>query len=278
MKIIISHDVDHITAWEHTRDLIIPKFIIRSSFEFLSGKISVKEYLNRCRGFISNKWQNLEELMTFDKEGGIPATFFVGVAKGKGLSYNLADATYWIKRIVDNGFDVGLHGIAYQNYREMQKEYEIFIQASGLEKFGIRIHYLKLADCTLECLSKLGYLYDATTFKSKKVIKIGNLLEFPVHIMDTDLFCRGGGYQKLNLKQVMDKTKNILDQSLNKDVKYFTLLFHDRYFCDSYKAWRDWYIWVVDQLKESGFKFISYQEALSNEEVLLSSRGQNENA
>ncbi len=30
MKIIISHDVDHITVLEHNRDLIIPKFIVRS--------------------------------------------------------------------------------------------------------------------------------------------------------------------------------------------------------------------------------------------------------
>jgi hypothetical protein len=30
MKVIISHDVDHVSVIEHKKDLIIPKFWIRS--------------------------------------------------------------------------------------------------------------------------------------------------------------------------------------------------------------------------------------------------------
>ena len=39
MKVIISHDIDHITAREHLTDTIIPKFIIRNKIELLTGKI-----------------------------------------------------------------------------------------------------------------------------------------------------------------------------------------------------------------------------------------------
>jgi hypothetical protein len=43
MKIIISHDIDHITVFEHKKDLIIPKFIIRSFIELGLGYISFSE-------------------------------------------------------------------------------------------------------------------------------------------------------------------------------------------------------------------------------------------
>ena len=79
MKVIISHDVDHIKVWEHKRDLIIPKFIARSFIEFVLGYISFFELKNRGKSIIENRWQNLEELLQFDKENDVPSTFFIGV-------------------------------------------------------------------------------------------------------------------------------------------------------------------------------------------------------
>ena len=99
MKIIISHDVDHITVWEHKKDLIISKFIVRSFIEFGLGYISPVELKIRFKSLLENKWQNIEELMQFDKENEIPSTFFVGIVNGLGLSYSLKDAEFWIKRI-----------------------------------------------------------------------------------------------------------------------------------------------------------------------------------
>lgn len=89
MKIIISHDVDHITVWEHRKDLIIPKFIMRSFIEFTLGYISTSEIRNRFKEFVKNKWQNIKELIEFDRENKIPSTFFIGVANGMGLNYSL---------------------------------------------------------------------------------------------------------------------------------------------------------------------------------------------
>jgi len=165
MKVIISHDVDHITVWEHKKDLIIPKFLARSSIELINRSISGEEYLLRLKNIINNKWQNIEELMRFDKQNGIPSTFFVGVNNGLGLSYPLRDAEYWSKKILENGFDVGIHGIAYNNFNDMKKEFETFSQISGQERFGIRMHYLRNDTRTLELLSKVGYYFDSTLYK-----------------------------------------------------------------------------------------------------------------
>ena len=74
MKIIVSHDVDHITAWEHWRDLVVPKALVRSSIELISGKIGLVEYFLRFREVALNKYQYLDELMRFDRENDVAST------------------------------------------------------------------------------------------------------------------------------------------------------------------------------------------------------------
>ena len=61
MKIIISHDVDHITVWEHlTKDFIIPKFLLRNKIELLTGKIGFNEYCLRIKDVFNNKFQSIQ--------------------------------------------------------------------------------------------------------------------------------------------------------------------------------------------------------------------------
>lgn len=266
MKIIISHDVDHITVWEHVDDLVLPKHVVRSMVEFLLGKVTFKDFMSRGKELLFNKWQNLEELMSFDRENNIPSTFFMAVANGKGLSYSIKDAEYWINKIANNGFNVGLHGIAYDNSENIRTEYEVFKKISGVQKFGIRMHYLRMADNTLALLGKIGYLFDSTIFKPENCFKENGLWEFPLHIMDCTIFCGSRPYQVLNLEQAKEKTKRIIDTLASRGIKYFTVLFHDRYFCDAYSSWRDWYVWLIRHFKKNGVEFVGYLQAVDNEE------------
>ena len=34
MKVIVSHDIDHVTVWEHYNDMIVPKFVIIATTGF----------------------------------------------------------------------------------------------------------------------------------------------------------------------------------------------------------------------------------------------------
>jgi len=262
MKVIISHDVDHITVLEHNKDLIIPKFLVRSSVELINKSISVKEYLWRLKDILNNKWQNLEELMKFDKENGINSTFFIGVSNGLGLSYSLESAQHWIKNILKEGFDVGVHGIACSNFDNMKKEFEVFKQISGKEKIGIRMHYLRSDKTTLELLSKIGYYFDSTLYGLDNPFKIGNLWEFPLCMMDGYIIYKNSRFQNQNLKQVKDSTKEIIEEAFKRNLKYFTILFHDRYFSDSFWTWKEWYIWLIEYLKENKIEFITFKEAI----------------
>ena len=245
MKVIISHDVDHLTAWEHKSDLIIPKQTIRSLIEFFLGYISISEITNRFRDTLKNKWHNIESLMKFDSENSIPSTFFIGTSNGKGLNYKIKDAEYWIKKILKKGFDVGVHGIAFEKFNDIQKEHVSFKNIIGLENFGIRMHYLRCDMDTLGIFSEVGYLYDTSIYEMKNPFKVGNLWEFPLHIMDGYVINKKARWQNQNLKQSKETTRKIIDEGFNKGIKYFTILFHDYFFSDSFKTWKEWYVWLV---------------------------------
>jgi peptidoglycan/xylan/chitin deacetylase (PgdA/CDA1 family) len=262
MKIIISHDVDSITAWEHKKDLAIPKFIVRSSIELVIGKIDFTEYFLRFKELAKNRLQNLEELMAFDIKNKIPSTFFVGVNNGLGLAYSLQAAKYWIKKIAERGFDIGVHGIEFNNPEWIRNEYEIFEKLSDSENFGIRMHYLRNSSDTLKFLNEAGYIFDSSLYKLENPYKVGDLWEIPLHVMDTYLFNKNSRWQDQTLEQVKETTKVKTDKAYNSGMKYFTVLFHDRYFSNSFKSWKDWYVWIVDYLKSSGFEFTSYREAI----------------
>lgn len=272
MKVIISHDVDHVTVWEHKKDLIIPKFIIRNFLELIFNKISIIEYFRRYKAFLKNKWDNIHELLEFNKKNNIPATFFIGVSNGRYLNYSLKNAEIWIRRIMAEGFDVGVHGIAYDKLNEMKKEHETFRRLSHLQNFGIRMHYLMNTENTVKYLNEAGYLFDSTMYEKKNPYRVGKMWEFPLHIMDGYILCENSRWQNRNLEQAKEATKKIIEEALSKNINYLTILFHDRYFNDAFKTWKDWYVWVISYLKGNGFKFVNYRQAIKEITVLLETR------
>ena len=268
MKVIISHDIDHITALEHKSDLIIPKFILRSSIELLIRSISLSEFNARLCDILKNRFNNIKELMLFDRENDIPSTFFFAVTNGLGLSYSLDDAKYWIKKVLHNGFDVGVHGIEYIQFETMKKEFEVFREISCLDRFGIRMHYLRNDKETIKKLSLIGYLFDSTIYSLDNPYKINNIWEFPLHIMDGFLITDRKGWQTDNIGKIIDRTKGLIDKAYDNNLKYLTILFHDRYFSNSFLTWKRWYIWLISYFKDNKIPFISYKQAIKELEMI----------
>ena len=207
--------------------------------------------------------------MTFDQQHGILSTFFVSVSKGYFLSYGVDSACLFINRIKARGFDVGVHGISFDSQNDMAKEHRIFAEISGLKSFGIRIHYLRRAPNTISYLSEIGYNFDSSEYELKHPRKYGQLWEFPLHVMDGYIICKGSGRQRCSLEQAQLATLDRLEMASKAGIRYFTLLFHDRYFSDEFKTWKNWYIWFVEYCKENGYAFINYQDAISELEGLL---------
>lgn len=263
MKVIVSHDVDHLTVSEHLlKDLIVPKQLIRNHLELFQKTISFQEYILRWKTLFKDKMQNIEELVAFDKENNIPSTFFFGMDNGLGLNYNFKKAKKWIDFVEKSGLSTGVHGINYINYNLMKKEYEKFKSITKQKKFGIRMHYLRNDQQMHKKLAGLGYAFDATSFEEKAPYSKEGLLCFPTHIMDTYDVYAGHKWQKLTLDQIKVNTKKKIDNLLQLDVEYLSLLSHDVYFSSSSSIFFEWYIWIVEYLKGCGCEFINYQHAI----------------
>lgn len=264
MKIIISHDIDHLSVKEHIfKDLIIPKYIFWSLSELLKGKISFSIFLKKITGLIKkNSWNNLEELLEFDKKNGVDSTFFVAVNNGKGLSYPTKKAVWAVNLIKKYNFDAGVHGICYDDFSGIKKEYDDFKKISGLDKFGIRMHYLRMDKNTLENLSKAGYLFDSSVLSDnlKQEYNINNMVEFPFHIMESYLL---GPQVNFTLEEVKEKTKEFLDKAEREGKKYIAILFHQESFSERFFApSKEWYLWLINYCKNKNYEFINYKSLI----------------
>jgi hypothetical protein len=263
VKIIVSHDVDHLSVLEHLRDWMVPKYLLRAILERGLNKIRTKELYHRCRDLLSNRWNNIEALMAFDASRGIPATYFLGVRNGRQLSYPVTEAERWVRRIREGGFEVGVHGICYDSEDGIRDEWERFRGISGQEEIGIRMHCLSHTAQTLAYLDAAGYRFDCTLSGLRNPFRPGeHLWEFPLQLMDADLFCDGARWQSRDLEEAKRSSLEMLNRAEGEGLEYFTLLFHDFYYSDAHGAWKAWYEWFVDTLAARGFEFTHYQGAI----------------
>lgn len=264
MKAIISHDIDHLTVSEHyLKDLIVPKHIIRSYIELFTGKISVSELFNRTGDILNNQWQHIEALHQFNQKHNISSTFFIGVNQGLGLSYSLKQSQFWIHKLLEIGADVACHGIEYESFETINSEYLLFQQTSNLKSFGSRMHYIRKNDSTLSNMAKAGYLFDSSEMGFKTPYKVGEMWEFPFQIMDGYIIEKPKQWQSKNFSQSCDATKVLIDKSFEANLPYLCVDFHDRYFSNSHKTWKDWYMWLIEYLSSQKIEFVNFKQAIS---------------
>ncbi|MBN1879720.1 hypothetical protein JW823_06385 [bacterium] len=263
MKVIVSHDIDHLTAWEHMADGMLAKFIARSTMHAVLHKICLREYIARFGEILKNRWENIDDLMEYDKDQGIPSTFFVGTARGLGMSYSNRAAEPWIRKIAKSGFDVGLHGIAFEDEEGIQREFELFKKMSGMASFGVRMHYLRFSEITPHILDRTGYIFDSSSETLENPYKVGKLVEFPVSLMDVRVIFPYNRLRPEGFSEIRANTERIIEEAIQRGVKYFTLIFHDRYYSDCFRLAKRWYEWIIPYFRERGMTFISFRNAVS---------------
>jgi hypothetical protein len=268
MKVILSHDVDHITVWEHWKDPIIPKFLVRAHLEHVLGKISLKEVGLRYAGLVHNRWERIEEVMDLHEQHGIRSCFFFGMANGVGLSYPLRHAEKHVPRVIARGFEAGVHGIAYTDEAAIQEEYRRFAAISGTHDFGIRMHYLRQDDTTFSKLAATGYRFDATTQGVRDPYRLHGMWEFPLLLMDGWAIDGDKRYQSRDLEGAKQYAIAKLEEAEQAGLQYTSILFHDRYYSPAFATWKAWYEWLLVHLKERGHGFITHAEAMRELEAV----------
>ncbi len=263
MKILISHDVDHLFATDHVlKDLILEKLWVRSAVHLCKKKISFQTFWYRLTLLFHNRMHRIYEIMEFDHKNEIPSVFFFGMDNTLGMSYSRKKAAPIIRQVMEQGFDVGVHGVSYRSAEAMRREYDAFQTLSGLKSFGLRNHYVQFEEDTFKKMEQAGYLFDSTWFNKQKVeirppYRVGNMWEFPLHIMD-GYICKAG-----NLEQGLADTFAAIQQAERMGMPYCTILFHDYQFDDKFDPeMKQWYTETIRYLKENHYEFISYRDAI----------------
>lgn len=264
MKIILSHDVDNLTATEHKKDLIVIKMIIRAFIELFLFRINFYTFFSRIKLILKNNFTNIKKLVELDKKYNTKATYFFATSNDNTLAYKAEATANHVKHILNSNLNVGIHGIAYNDIKKMQEEYNKFVEIHNTKNIGIRMHYLRNDTNTFSYMRKIGYAFDTTEFspelKQPYITKDG-LIEIPFHIMDSYLF-QEKGIQKYDSKYAIEYTKKIIDTNINKDI-ILNINFHQEYFSNGWKDWKDWYTWIVEYCYNKNIKFISYQEVVN---------------
>lgn len=263
MKIILSHDIDHLNWSEHLlRDTYIPKLIVRTGIQRVKTLIDTKTTLARINFITQNRLNRLLELTAFLHNEQIRSTFFIAFANGLNLSYKTSQAIRIGEWLLKEGFAVGIHGLSYDHATGIAAEKQKGDALLGKQTLsGIRMHYLRYAPQTPELLSAAGYHFDSTEYKISDPYEVcKGLWSFPIGVMD----CYAVTPEHENLEMGKEYTLKLLEEAKQKKLNYFVVNFHDVYFDDKgYNNYKTWLVWLVNHLKDEGHSFIDFETALA---------------
>lgn len=261
MKVIISHDVDHLYPSDHLKDLFFPKFWVRSAIQLFKGEIHFSTFLNRLMYVFNKRINRIPELCEFDMANDVKATYFFGMTNALGMSYKKEKALPWIQYVTERGFDAGVHGCDYQNSNKIQQEHDDFLNLSGIKHFGIRNHYVRYDDDTFRKMNEAGYLFDTTEFNKekptyKKPYKVGDMWEFPLAIME-------GYVVHHDLTEAKKTVTELIQNTISEGGDYLTILFHDSFYNEKcYPVEKAFYEWLICFIKSLKLEFVSFKEAI----------------
>ena len=157
---------------------------------------------------------------------------------------------------------MGVHGIEFESAGKIKDEYELFKSASGISSFGIRMHYVRKNENTMLNMAEAGYVYDSSEFAFSDPYRVGSMWEFPFQVMDSWAMEGGKRWQSRDLARAKEATKKDIDKAFTAGLQYVGIIFHDRYFSKSFRAWMEWYSWLVEYLGENKIECIDFRHAV----------------
>jgi hypothetical protein len=286
----LTHDVDHPSIRQHKLDHTIIGFLFRATIVSLVdtflGRMSigdaVKDWVAAIKlpfvylGLAKDFWRDFDDRY-LELEKDLPSTFFVIPRKnyaGKlvdGPAPALRATCYEAKEIVDKigrlrstGHEVGLHGIdAWLDSAAGQGEFEEVRRLTGVSEMGVRMHWLYYNEKSPAVLEKTGAAYDSTvgynetvgyragTTQVYKPLEVEQMLELPMHAMDTALFYLS--YLGLSPQQAGSRLHQLTDNVVRFG-GCLTVNWHDRSLAPE-RLWGGCYRELVQEMKTRGAWF-----------------------
>jgi hypothetical protein len=280
----LTHDIDHPSLRNHWFDHTMFGFLYRSTLgtwrDLFRGRRSVKSLLKNfgaaCLlpfvhlGTARDYWLDFDRYL--EMEAGHGSTFFViprkdypgravngPVSPLRACHYDIEQLLPQLKRIVSAGSEVGVHGLdAWLDVDEGRNERERVSQAVGVTELGVRMHWLFFDGNSPSILDRAGFTYDSTvgyretvgyragTAQAYAPPGVRNLLELPLHVMDTALFYPK--YLNLGEKEAELLVFGLMDQA-ERIGGALTINWHDRSISPE-RLWGDFYLKLLRELKK----------------------------
>jgi hypothetical protein len=293
----LTHDIDHPSIRRHKLDHTILGFLYRaligSLIGVLRGRRSVRclfrNWLAALKlplvylGLAKDFWSEFDRYPKLEK--GLRSSFFVipvkdypgrvalGLAPMRRASrYGARDIVDQIQALKSAGCEIGLHGIdAWLDSSKGREELEQIRGITGMQDIGVRMHWLYQNEQSPLTLEKAGADYDSTvgyndtvgyragTTQSYKPLETVRLLELPLNIMDTALFYPA--HLDLSPGEARKRVGSIIENAVRFGGSV-TVNWHDRSIAPE-RLWNEFYLDLVDELKERGAWFSTAHQAVS---------------
>jgi len=279
----LSHDVDFTGIREHKLDMTMWGFLYRaivgSFFDVLRGRRTWSKLVQNWQaafslplvylGLLSDFWLEFDRYLEIEK--GLNATYFFlpfkddpGTSKTgpaprhRAAKYDLADSKDDLRKLLQAGCEVGLHGIdAWRDLQRAQVESNQIREMTGQSKIGVRMHWLYFDKESPKILDRAGFSYDSTfgyndalgfragTTQVFSPPDVEQLLELPLNIQDTALFYPS----RMNLTEL--KAINSCKQLLKITATMggvVTVNWHTRSLSPE-RLWGDFYATLLDEMR-----------------------------
>jgi len=224
--VCLTHDIDFAGIRHHRLDHTMWGFLFRSTIgaarNLVRGRLSMSQLLQSWRaavslplvyaGWAKDFWEPFGWYLRVEEN--LPATYFVipfkrrpgdkvaaPHASRRGAAYELSDLAPWTARLLEEGCELGVHGIdAWHSVEKGRDELARVAAVSGHSRIGVRMHWLVRDENTFRALEEAGFTYDSTVGYNETIgYRSGTtqvfrpsgarvLLELPLHIQDGALF------------------------------------------------------------------------------------------
>ena len=242
----LSHDVDFTGIREHKFDMTSWGFLYRATigtlFDVLRQKSTISKLMQNWKaafflpfvylGLAQDFWLEFDRYLDIEK--GLRATYFfipfknspgtlkTGPAPSqRGAKYDALNCKDDIRKLLDQGCEVSLHGIdAWRDSQKAKIESERIRELTGQATIGVRMHWLYFDEYSPMTLDRAGFPYDSTFgYNDALGFRAGTtqpfspsgaeyLLELPMNIQDTAMFYPS----RMNLSEskALDSCKQVL--------------------------------------------------------------------
>jgi peptidoglycan/xylan/chitin deacetylase (PgdA/CDA1 family) len=293
----LTHDVDHFGLRNHKFDHTMFGFLYRASIgsvlEVCRSRKSLRQLGTNWAaavslplvhlGIVNDFWGSFDRYLEI--EDGLPSTFFVISEKDepgrdvngrlmakRAARYDIAALGADLQKLKTAGHEIAVHGIdAWRDSVRGRAELERISRVTGDGATGVRMHWLYFDENSPRILEQAGFAYDSSigynetvgyragTTQVFKPFQTRQLLELPLHVMDTALFYPS--YLNLSSRQAEAMVWGLVENAIRYG-GVLTVNWHDRSIAPE-RLWDEVYISLLAALKSSGAWFASAAQAVA---------------